>query len=101
MGQRVAFGPFEVGVRADAGGVPQRQEDRGDRVRRGGALGAEDPVAVDLDASDFQGVTEFGRVGDVDLKEDDVRCAGDRVVVALCASLSAYSAPSPPGDGWR
>jgi hypothetical protein len=38
--QRVASRPFEVGVRADAGGIAQGQQDRGDGVGRCGSLGA-------------------------------------------------------------
>src|SRR6476469_3474259 len=44
----VAFGPFEVTVRAHAGDVAQREQDRRDRVRDGGALGAQYPVPIDL-----------------------------------------------------
>jgi hypothetical protein len=85
--QRAAFGPGEVAVRLDAGGVSQGEEDRGDGVRRGGGVGAQDPVAVDFDAADGEGVAEVGGVDDVDLQEEDVGAAGDGVGVALFVFL--------------
>ena len=55
VAERVALGPLEVAVRAYAGGVAQGEQDRGDGVGRGGALGAQDPVAADLDAAHAAG----------------------------------------------
>ena len=48
--QRVALGPLEVRVRPDARGVAQGEQDRGDGVGRGRAVGAQDAVPADFDA---------------------------------------------------
>ena len=69
---------------------------------RRGRLGAQDPVAVDLDAADGEGVAELGRVDDVDLQEQHVGAAGDRVVAALFAlPCRRTRRRRRPGGGWR
>lgn len=82
---RVALGPAEVVVRSFASGVAQEQ--RGDGVRDGGALGAQYPVAADLDTPDLEHVLELGWVGHVHLQKEYRGARGDVVVLALLALL--------------
>ena len=97
VGQRVAFGPLEVAVRPDPGGVAQGEQDRGDRVRRGRGCRRAGPGArrprTPRTCSDL---AELRGVDHVDLQEEDVGRAGHGVHLALRrASFSSYSALSP------
>jgi hypothetical protein len=74
-------------VRPHAGGVAQGEQGGGDGVRGGGAVGAQDAVAVDVDTTDPEHVAELRGVDDVDLEEDDVGASGDGVHPALRALL--------------
>src|SRR5689334_22220165 len=85
--QGAAFGPGEVAVRPHTGGVPQGQKDGGYGVGRCRGLGAQDAVAVHFDAVDGEGVTEVGRVDDLDLEEEHVGRTRYRVRPALFAFL--------------
>ena len=83
VGEWVALGPLEVQVRTDSRLVPDAEHDRGEGVGYGRAVRAQHAVTVDLDAVDVEFLGEVGRVGHVDLEEDDRAAVGDRVESAL------------------
>ena len=58
MDHGVAFRPLEVAVRAEAGGVTQMEQDRGERVGNDWAVDAQHVVPVDVDAADREDVGE-------------------------------------------
>ena len=83
MNQRVAFGPFEICVRADPCCIAEGYQYCGDCIRGGGATGAENAVTVYFDAFDPQNLTKFGGVHDVDLEKKDVCRSRDRIDPSL------------------
>lgn len=94
--ERVAFGPFEVHIRVDAGDVPDSKQDGGNCV--GGDRGTVDPqnpVFAALTAVDDEVGAEVGGVGDVHFEEEDgVGFGGDMLSARCWVSLSRYSSSS-------
>ncbi|TCM42732.1 hypothetical protein EV648_110273 [Kribbella sp. VKM Ac-2568] len=79
VAERIAFGPLEMTLRHHFSGVAQCEEDRGDGVGHGGAVGPQYAVTIDLDPLHPQHVTEGGGVDYVNLEEQDVCAVGDWV----------------------
>lgn len=98
-----ALCPGEVAARPYTGGFAEGEKDRGDGVRPGGGVSVQDAVPVDLDTPYLQYLAEHRRVDHVDLQEQHVCGAGDRVGAALLALflgvlLCAVAGLMPVGD---
>ena len=92
----VAFGPFEVGVRADTGNIPQGEQDRGDRVGCGGASGAQHPVPVDLDTANSLKTSRSREGSMTSISRTTMLPYRGHGFISRCGLLwPAYSARSP------
>jgi hypothetical protein len=88
----MAFGPLEVAVGPQPADGAKAQQHRRQGVGHDGAVGAQHPVAVDLDPVDLQHPGEVRGVAHGDLEEQHRRVGRDGVHLALLTLLEGVLA---------